>query len=46
MGQEDPLAKGMETHFSILTWRIFYMKGKNLLSELSRKENEKVNPNS
>ena len=22
LGQEDPLEKGMATHFSILTWRI------------------------
>ena len=22
LGQEDPLAKGMATHFSILAWRI------------------------
>ena len=22
LGQEDPLEKGMETHFSVLAWRI------------------------
>ena len=42
---ENPMDRGAwQATFHGVT--IFYMKGKNLLSELSRKENEKVNPNS
>ena len=27
LGQEDPLEKGMATHFSILAWRILMVRG-------------------
>ena len=36
-GQEDPLEKGMATHFSILAWRIPWTKSGRLQSvELQR----------
>ena len=39
LGQEDPLGKGMATHFSILAWRIYLLK--NTLVNLSQITNRK-----
>ena len=30
LGWEDPLGKGMATHFSILAWRIYLLKNTSL----------------
>ena len=38
LGPEDPLEEGMETHCSILTWRIPWTEEPSGLSPCSRKE--------
>ena len=40
LGQEDPLRQGMETHSSILVWRIPWMEEPGRLQSTGRKESD------
>ena len=40
LGQEDPLEKGMATHFSILAWRISWTEEPGGLQSMGHKESD------
>ena len=40
LGQEDPLEKGMETHSSILAWRIPWTEEPDRLQFMGHKESD------
>ena len=42
LGQEDPLEKGMGTHFSILAWKIPWSEEPGRLSSMGHKESDRT----
>ena len=40
LGQEDPLKKGMATHFNILPWRILWTEEPDGLQSLTRNDSD------
>ena len=42
LGQKDPLEKGMETHSSILAWRIPWTEEPGRLQSMGCKESDKM----
>ena len=42
LGQEDPLEKGMGTHFSILAWKIPWSEEPGRLSSMGHKQSDRT----